>query len=297
MAMTVGCIGLGVFGARVATRLGREGFGLLVHDIHVEPVRYFLLKNSADMGESPRMLAALCDVVIAALPDAAATRKAALGRLGMAEGLSGGKTCVLLDLGTTSAAEARALAADLAPHGIQYVEAPARGSPVEAREGRLVIPVGGEAEAVARAMPVLRALGESVTHTGEVGSAHLISALVEQVRAATALALAEALAVGKAAGVAPDALAEWCRKEGLVAPALERLARENPADTGHALDTLTHNLGLMTAISAEQGLDPRLGGLVARMWSEAQAALGPQRDMAELRRWLEPALRAPKADT
>ena len=297
MAMTVGCIGLGVFGARVATRLGHEGFGLLVHDIHVEPVRYFLLKNTADMGESPRMLAALCDVVITVLPDAAATRKAALGRLGMVEGLSNGKTCVLLDLGTTSAAEARALAADLAPHGIHYVEAPARGSPVEAREGRLVIPVGGETEAVERATPILRALGESVTHTGEVGSAHLISALVEQVRAATALALAEALAVGKAAGVAPDALGDWCRKEGLIAPAFERLARANPADTGHALDTLTHNLGLMSAVAAEHGLDPRLGGLVARMWGEAQAALGPQRDMAEIGRWLEPALRAPKAES
>ena len=297
MAMTVGCIGLGVFGARVATRLGREGFGLLVHDIHVEPVRYFLLKNTADMGESPRMLAALCDVVITVLPDAAATRKVALGKLGMAEGLTNGKTCVLLDLGTTSAPEARALAADLAPHGIKYVEAPARGSPADAREGRLILPVGGDADSVARATPVWRALGESVTHTGDVGAAHLISALVEQVRAASALALAEALAVGKAAGVAPDALGEWCRMEGLVAPAFERLARENPVDTGHALDTLTHNLGLMASVATEHGLDPRLGVLVARMWGEAQAALGPQRDMAELRRWLEPALRAPRAET
>ena len=102
---------------------------------------------------------------------------------------------------------------------------------------------------------------------------------------------------GPAAGVAPDALGDWCRKEGLVAPAFERLARETPAETGHALDTLTHNLGLMASVAAEHGLDPRLGGLVARMWGEAQAALGPQRDMAELRRWLEPALRAPRAET
>lgn len=287
MAMTIGCIGLGVFGARVAARLSRQGFGVMIYDSWTEPVRYFLLKNTGDMGESPRMLAALCDVVVAVLPDAKAMRDVALGRLGLVEGLKDGKTCLLLDLGTTSARDATALAADLAPRGIHYIEAPARGTPIDAREGRLTIPVGGEAQLIERAMPVLRALGQTITPTGAVGSAHLMSALVEHARASAVLAVAEAVAIGKAAGVSPKALRQWCAAEGLIAPAVASLMDERPTDSGHTIETLLDNLRSLTALARANSLSPRHADLLAAMWGEAGKALGVQRDIAEIGRFLE----------
>ena len=52
MAQNIGFIGLGSFGARIASRLTRQDMGLLVYDSWIEPVRYFMLKHTADMGES-----------------------------------------------------------------------------------------------------------------------------------------------------------------------------------------------------------------------------------------------------
>ncbi len=295
MATTIGFIGLGVFGARVATRLGRQGFGLMVHDGHIEPVRYFIMKNTADMGESPRMLAALCDFVITVLPNAKATRDVALGRLGLADGLKDGKTCVLVDLGTTSSAEARALAAELAPRGIHYVEAPARGAPMDAIEGKLTIPVGGEEAVVERVLPVLRALGQTVLRTGEVGSAHVMSALVEHVRASSVLAIAEAVSIGGTAGVSPGGLRDWCMAEGLMAPAVSGLFGDHATGSGHTIETLRDNLRSLAALASEKGLAPRHAALLTQLWSEASVALGPQRDIAEIGRFLERDMIAPSA--
>jgi 3-hydroxyisobutyrate dehydrogenase len=293
MAMTIGCIGLGVFGSRVAARLGREGFGLMIHDAHIEPVRYFLLKNSADMADNPRMLSALCDVVISVLPDARSTREAALNHLGLAAGLKDGETCILVDLGTTSASEAKTLARELAPRGINYVEAPARGTPIDARDGRLTIPVGGDEAIVERALPVLRALGHKVIRTGEVGSAHLISSLVEHVRASTVLAVSEAISIGKTAGVSPDGLRAWCEFDGVIAPALTNLFGDHAAGSGHTVQTLLDNLRSLSALATENRLEPRHASLVAELWREAALALGPQRDIADVGRYLDDAMRAP----
>ena len=293
MAQNIGFIGLGSFGARIASRLTRQDIGVLVYDSWIEPVRYFMLKHTADMGESPRMLAALCDIVACVLPDAQAVREIAIGRLGLREGLKDGRTCILLDLGAKSSAEARALADELAPHGVIYVEAPARGSPEDARDGRLTIPVGGPADAVEKVMPVLRAVSAKAAHVGEVGSAHVISALVEQVRAASLMAFAEALGVGAGIGVSRTALRDWCMEEGLLGPAIASLAEGSARVTGRSFEALVHNLGLLETLSRDNGLAPPLGGLVTDMWRQAQGALGPQRDIEEVEKWIAGAIRIP----
>ena len=136
--MTIGFIGLGAFGERIAARLVNEGHGLMIHDLVTDAVRYFMLRHSADVAERPRMLALLCDPIVCVLPTAADVRQIAVGPMGVAEGLTEGKRVTLIDLGTSSSKEAMQLAAEFAPRGIDYVEAPAFGSLSDAREGKLV---------------------------------------------------------------------------------------------------------------------------------------------------------------
>jgi 3-hydroxyisobutyrate dehydrogenase len=300
--MTIGFVGLGVFGGRIATRLVHEGFGLMIHDRVTDAVRYFMLKNSADVAEAPRTLAALCDVVVCVLPTPDDVREIALGPLGLAEGRPEGKTVPLVDLGTSSSAQAQALAAELAPHGIAYVEAPAYGVPLDARDGRLVIPFGCDDPAITdRVMPVLRALSGQVRRTGAPGSAHVMAALTEQMRAAAMLAAAEALALGAAAGVAPEAFVESCESAGLIPPTVANTLRRHAfartaAGSGHTFSTLTHNLALMQALAAEKGFFFEQGKVLARVWSEAAAARGPEADHADIVRFVAEAARPAPGD-
>ena len=204
MVIRVGCIGLGVFGARIAARLAEEGFFPMVYDAHSDPIRYFLLKTSADIADAPTMMAEACDMVITVLPTAADVRAVALGRASLADAKR--PRCVLVDMGTSGAAETKALAEALAPRGIPVLEAPVCGTPMDAKAGRLIIPVGGEEALIERCMPVFQALGRQVLRTGPLGSAHAGAALAEYLRAAGMLAAGEALAVAHKLGMAPQAL-------------------------------------------------------------------------------------------
>ena len=291
--MTIGFIGLGVFGGRVATRLVHQGFGLMIFDRVTDAVRYFMLKNSADVAEAPRTLAALCDIVVCVLPSAADVRDATLGPLGLAAGLPDGKSLVLLDLGASSAADARALADEFLPRGVTYIEAPAWGTPLDARDGRLAISCGcDDAGAIEQVQPILRALAGKIVHTGRAGSAHMMGALAEQMRAAAMLAAAEALALGKMAGVAPEAFVAWCEGAGLMAPAVAEILRRNAfnrnaVSSGHTIATVTHNLEMSRAAAAATGVALPHLELLANTWLAAGRRRGAEADHAEIVRWVE----------
>lgn len=108
---------------------------------------------------------------------------------------------VLLVMGTVSPAGVRQYAAELADRGFELVDAPVSGGDVGAREGTLSIMTGGTGEALARVMPVLRAMGAVIRHCGPVGSGQLVKACNQIVVAATLTALGEALVLGRRGGI------------------------------------------------------------------------------------------------
>jgi 3-hydroxyisobutyrate dehydrogenase-like beta-hydroxyacid dehydrogenase len=297
----LGVIGLGAMGGAVAARLGRSGFPLMVFDIASAPLRYFVVKNQADIAFSPRMMAETCDVVVTLLPSAADLRETVLGAEGLSGGLRPGFT--LVDMGLSGASEARNLAAVLAARGAAFVEAPACGTPVDARAGRLVIPVAGDAEAVERVMPMLRALGAVVVPAGAVGSATLAAALADYLRAAAALAAGEALLLAGRAGLEPAPLLDLCRALGALAPAVEEAFRPEAAHkslaAGHTLGTVVGDLDATLDRARSAGLDLPFAAACRERWGAVLAALGPAEDHAALLRWLtaQPPARSPEAGT
>ena len=103
---------------------------------------------------------------------------------------------------------ARELAAEAAARGAAMLDAPVSGGDVGAREGTLSIMVGGDADALARARPVLEALGTRITHVGASGAGQVVKACNQIVVGLTLEALTEALVLGSKAGVDPRAIVE-----------------------------------------------------------------------------------------
>jgi 3-hydroxyisobutyrate dehydrogenase len=108
---------------------------------------------------------------------------------------------VVVDMSTISPSATRRMAAELAKKGIPMLDAPVSGGSEGAQKGTLSIMVGGEAADVQKAMPVLRAMGKSITHVGPTGAGQMTKAINQVVAGGVYLAVAEGVSLGLKAGL------------------------------------------------------------------------------------------------
>jgi 3-hydroxyisobutyrate dehydrogenase len=105
------------------------------------------------------------------------------------------------------------LAADLttatAAHGVRYLDAAVGGGPLDARDGKLTLYVGGDAPDVQRLRPVLEAFADPsrIHHMGGHGAGYLTKLLINQLWFGQVVAIGEAMLLGAHAGLATDRLA------------------------------------------------------------------------------------------
>jgi 6-phosphogluconate dehydrogenase len=124
------------------------------------------------------------------LPTGAIVRDVLLGRTGAARVL--GPEALVIDMSSSAPMGTRALAEELKALGIGLIDAPVSGGVRRAADGSLAIMAGGEADQIARARPLLEAMGKSIFMTGPVGSGHAVKALNNYVSAAGLQAACEA---------------------------------------------------------------------------------------------------------
>lgn len=290
--LTVGIIGLGAMGEAIGRRLLRAGYPLMVFDISSGPLRYFVMKHQGgDVAMSPRVMAECCDVIITVLPSVEAARSAVFGADGVAHlnQTGGGKPGrILIEMGHAAVTEERM--AELAERGLTVLEAPMCGTPVDAKNGRLVIPVAGDAAAVERVMPVLTTLGEKVVATGPIGSGAVMAALAGALRAVGVLAAAELLQLGERHGVAPAALLEFCAGQGAVGAAVVEALRPRDTPTSlaatHTIGAVQQDLEATVTLAQQDGMPLRQTELAREIWGAVARDRGADDDHATVARWL-----------
>jgi 3-hydroxyisobutyrate dehydrogenase-like beta-hydroxyacid dehydrogenase len=202
----VGFIGLGIMGSRMAANVARAGHELTVWNRTRARAEAFAAEHGAAVADTPAQLGAACEVVISIVVDGPQVEQVLLGDDGVAQQGREGLLCI--DMSTIAPREAQAIAARLAQRGIGFLDAPVTGSAPKAQDGTLTIMAGGPAEALERARPVLDAMGETIVHVGPVGHGQAVKVLTNAVAAANAVTLAQALLVGKRAGVDLERMAE-----------------------------------------------------------------------------------------
>ena len=297
--LTLGLVGLGAFGEAIGRRLVREGFPLMVFDIASGPLRYFVMKNQGDVALSPRVMAESCNVVITALPSVEAARATVFGADGLAAGFRAGST--LIEMGHSAAPAAKDAMAELASRGVAVLEAPARGTPVDAKNGKLVIPVAGDAAAVERVMPVLKTLGQTVVATGPAGSAETMAVLAGAAHAAATLAAAEILQMAERRGIAPATLLEFCASQGALGAAVVEALRPRETHRSlaatHVIGAVLNDLDATLELARAEGLSARQTELCREIWAALSRDRGPDDDHAAIVRWLATAAKpqAPEA--
>lgn len=201
MKERIGFIGLGSMGAGMADNLLRKGWPLTVCVHRSRTAADRLIAAGATEAASPRQLAAACDVVILCVTGSREVEMLINGPDGLA---AAGTPLLIIDCSTSNPSSTTALAAKLAALGVMLIDAPLARTPKEATEGKLDVMVGGPAEAVARARPVLEAFAARVIHTGPTGSGHTMKLLNNFVSMGYSAIYSEALTLGAKAGLTPQ---------------------------------------------------------------------------------------------
>jgi 2-hydroxy-3-oxopropionate reductase len=199
--LKVGYIGLGLMGKPMARNILKAGFPLVVHNRSRAAVDE-LVAEGATAAWTPAEVAAQVDVVITNLPDSPDVEKVALGKDGIIEDAHEG--LIFIDNSTIKPATARKIAAALAEKGVSALDAPVSGGDIGAINGTLTIMLGGEEAALNKAMPVLEAMGKSITLVGDAGAGQIAKVCNQIMVAAQMVGMAELLIVAQKAGADPE---------------------------------------------------------------------------------------------
>ena len=254
---TLGFVGLGVMGERMCANLvaksGKPVFGADTRRAPVERLAQNGLKPCGSIAEVARA----ADAVFLSLPSGAEVEDVCFGTGGFVA--TGGRTHTIVDMSTTSVGQTRVLHARLAPHGITFVDAPVAGMRQRAQDGTLSIMVGGTRETFEAVRPWLAHMGSDVTHCGEVGCGQTVKVLNNMVVFMTVNALAEAITIGRRAGLDARLLFETMSKgssdsAALRTPGLKHLVPDHFPEDAFPTDYALKDIRLALELAQEAGV-------------------------------------------
>ncbi len=204
----IGLIGLGIMGLPMAKNLMKAGYPLMVYDLskeRVEALTAIGAKAAGSIGEIGRT----CRTVLTMVPDSPQVREVVLGAGGLAETLQPGS--VVIDMSSIDPMASREVATALKAKGIDMLDAPVSGGEPKAIDGTLAFMVGGDRAIFDEHLPLLRAMGASVTYCGGIGAGNVTKLCNQIIVAVNIAAVSEAMVLGQMAGVSPEVIFQAIR--------------------------------------------------------------------------------------
>jgi 3-hydroxyisobutyrate dehydrogenase-like beta-hydroxyacid dehydrogenase len=212
---TLGFVGLGAMGARMARRLLDAGYPLWGYN-RTAAKAADLVKAGMTLAASPREVAARAEAVFTMVTNDAALEAVTRGPDGILAGLRPGS--ILIEMSTVSPLVIEGLAAAVAGRGAALLDAPVSASPATLEAGQLSFMVGGDPAVLDRARPFLLAIGPTITHVGHAGLAKSMKIAVNQVLAVQMLAFSESVLLAEKAGIERERAVEVLLKSVVASP-------------------------------------------------------------------------------
>lgn len=202
--LSVGWIGTGVMGLSMAGHLIDAGCQLTVYNRRLEKAKP-LQQRGAMLAESPAEVARGSDVIFTMVGYPSDVRAVILGQggddgqPGVLDGIRAGS--VLVDMTTSEPSLAVQIDEAIGAAGASALDAPVSGGDVGARGGTLSIMVGGDADAYARVLPLLKKMGKTIVYQGAAGSGQHTKMVNQTLVAASMIGVCEALLYARRAGL------------------------------------------------------------------------------------------------
>jgi 3-hydroxyisobutyrate dehydrogenase len=195
---------MGTMGAAMAANVARAGFPLTVWNRTPGRAGVPISEGATEAGR-PADVAADSDIIVICVSDTPDVEQVLFGDDGVASSLAEG--ALVIDCSTIAPAATREFAERLASSGVSLVDAPVSGGSEGAEKGTLTIMVGGNDAEVARAMPVLEAMGSSITHMGPSGAGQATKAVNQVILSGVYLGVAEGMVLAMKSGLDAEKVA------------------------------------------------------------------------------------------
>ena len=274
MKPSVGFIGLGNIGGKLAGSLLRNGIEVTVRDLNRELAQPFLDKG-AHWGESPKAMAEAVDIIITCLPSPTASAMVMEAEDGILAGLSAGK--IWAEMSTTDEAEVLRLGEKVKAVGAEPVDCPVSGGCHRAETGNIAILAGCERDTFERMLPILTVLGRRVLHTGRLGSASVLKVMTNYLATANLLTLCEALVTSKAAGMDLATTYEAIRissGNSFVHETESQVILNGSRDISFTMDLVSKDIGLFYEIAKRNNVPLEIAPLMIDIFKDGEARFG-----------------------
>lgn len=256
---TVSVIGLGRMGGAMARTLRREGFELVLWNRDAAKAQRLASELGVASEESAAKAAARSDIVLSSLADDAAVEEVYLGPGGIVEGIRA--DAIALETSTIDPETVKRVGAEVDTVAAGFLDCPVSGSVSTVEQGTLTIMVGGDAEVLDRARPVLDALGSRIVHAGDRGAGAVTKLAVNGLVHGLNVALSEAVVLAERAGVDRETAYEVFANGAGGAPFVtyKRAAYLDPDGTpvAFSLDLVAKDLELITGLGHRVGAPMR----------------------------------------
>lgn len=183
---------------------------------------------------------------------------------------------LLIDCSSTDVVLTRELAAKSEQRGLPYLDAPVSGGPEGAAAATLSFLVGGKAETLAAAKPILDALGKKIVHFGHSGMGQLAKACHNLIVSIEVMAICEGFAVAEANGLDPKLFYELCMNAAAKSWAMQyrcpipHASPDSPSNRNYAAGgsaaVVVKDLGIALSAAKSAGLAPELGPLALKAY-------------------------------
>jgi 2-hydroxymethylglutarate dehydrogenase len=277
MAVKVGFIGVGNMGNPMAGNILKQSFPMTVFDLNPKAMENLVQAGATKAGSAGEVVDN-SEIVLTSLPASPDVEGMYLEPGGLVDRARPGT--ILIDLSSVLPSTPRKIEPRAKARGVHFLEAPVSGGVSGARAATLAVMVGGEAEPLERARPVLRAIGPNIFHVGPVGAGNIVKAINNMMACVNGVAMMEGLAVGVKAGLDPMTVYEVVKASSGGSKALERIPRAlipRDFEPGFKVALMNKDLETFTTIAKELHVPISFANVAQRYQQMALAAgLGEQ---------------------
>ncbi len=279
----VAFLGLGVMGYPMARHLKSKGHDVTVFNRTYQKADKWVSEHGGVAARTPAEAARHQDIVFACVGNDDDLRSVTVGKDGAFSAMANG--AVFVDHTTASANVARELHAAANAHGFGFIDAPVSGGQAGAENGLLTVMCGGDADAYARAEPVIMSFARACRLLGDSGAGQIAKMMNQIAIAGLVQGLSEAVHFGKCAGMDVDAVIEVISKGAAGSWQMENRGKtmnQGTFDFGFAVDWMRKDLGICLDEARRNGANLPVTALVDQFYSEVQKMGGNRWDTSSL---------------
>jgi len=199
--ITIGFIGVGIMGMPMAKNLIDENYKVIAYDIDDKALNE-IVDYGATKTKSNKKVADKSDLILTMLPDSSDVEEVVLGEKGLIEGVKQGQT--LIDMSSITPLVTQKISKKLEAKGVEMLDAPVSGGQEGAEKGTVAFMVGGKKKVFDKYKDILKIMGGSVILVGDIGAGQTTKLVNQVIVGINIAAVAEALTLGKKAGVDPE---------------------------------------------------------------------------------------------